>query len=241
MHRALLWTGLLAALPGCATTSALLWATDHAPEDAAQTAEVARSRPDTRFRVEPGTVVPLHVACTQTTHWPLVHTEQHYHEWGLGWRVLGGLFAVFEGTSAGLMLNEGTRTHETGLTTAGTLVALDALATVALIVVKDGVWKARAWDGPKTLESARCPDHVTVEFADRTLPVYEAGQLAPADDSWFTDAILGVEGRARLHRPDGTFVDLHLTREERCRAAKALGRPAAAWACAPEAPEGPPR
>jgi hypothetical protein len=224
---------LLAGLPGCATTSLALWATDHAPEDGERTAETARSLPQTQFRVEPGTLAPLHVACTQTTRWAQVHTEQHYHEWGLGWRILGGMFAVFEGTSAGLMLHQGTTRNEAGITTAGTLMAMDALATVALIVLKDGVWRARAWDGPKVLTSPRCPDHVTVEFADRTLPVFEAGQLAPADDLWFTDAILGVEGRARLHRPDGSFVDLRMTRQERCDAARLLGRPAAAWVCEP--------
>ncbi len=228
----LLWT-VAAQLPGCATTSALLWATDHAPEEAMPAGETALSNPTTQFRVEPGTLAPPRVACVQTTQWPDVHYEQDYYEWGVGWRLIGGLFALFEGTTAGLLLQQGTAQDDAGMKVTGALVAVDALATVALAVLKDGEWKQRQWNGPKVLQSPRCPDGVTLEFADRTLPVYEQGQLAPADEAWFTDAILGVDGVARLHRPDGSFADLRLTRPERCAAARKLGRPAAAWACDP--------
>lgn len=229
----LLWT-VAALLPGCAASSALLWATDHAPEDVMPARETARSSPVTHFRVEPGAIAPLRVACTQTTKWPDVHYDQDYYEWGTGWRLAGGLFALFEGTSAGLTLRDATTRDDTAMTVAGALLAVDAVATVALIALKDGEWRRRQWNGPKVLESPRCPDGVTVEFADRVLPVYEQGQLAPADDAWFTDAILGVEGVARLHRPDGSHVDLRLTRQARCDAARKLGKPAAAWACDPE-------
>lgn len=224
---------LLLAASGCATTSAVMWLADAPPEDGAYARQTARSTPTTNYRVEPASTVPLQVNCSQTTRWPMVHTQEAYHTWGTGWRVIGGLMAVAEGGIAFGFLQDGIRNDRQSATIAGTVAAIDALATVALIVLKDGRWRTRVTDGPHVLESRRCPDGVTVDIADKSLPVYENGQLAAGDAGWFQDAILGGDGTARLRRPDGTFVDLYLTRQQRCQTAQQFGLPAAAWACDP--------
>ncbi len=218
-------------LSACGATSAVLWAVDSPPEEDGGTRYRPESTPTHEFHVEPGTLVPLQLQCQYHSRWPKVVWREDYRTWSLGWRLIGGFLGLGEGLGGGVAIAGGLRQKSTGEVVFGSIAAADALLIWTMILAKDSAWRKRVERGPQEITTPRCPEGVRVRWQNTELTVYENGRLAPADQQWLTDAMLGEPGVLQLLRPDGSATELQLSPAQRCEIAMRLARPAAAWAC----------